>query len=99
MELELVRVEEEIASAISDVLEDPEIISGMSEAGLSVEDLKGELGRRREDLDAASSVEFRRLQDLEESYYSMGYVLRASVKLRRRRATSSYLLGLDYSSA
>ncbi len=94
MELERKTVEEEIVSAISDVLNDPEIISGMGEAGMSVEDLKGELGRRREDLDAASSAEFSRLQDLEERYYSMGHLLRASTKWRRRKAISSYLLGL-----
>ncbi|MCX5192297.1 hypothetical protein OOK31_00035 [Streptomyces sp. NBC_00249] len=90
MELAPTRVEEEIVSAISDVLKDPEIVSGMSEAGTSVEDLKGELGRRRADLDAASSVEFSRLRDLEERYYGMGYLLR----WKSRRMVSRRLLGL-----
>ncbi|MFB7467130.1 hypothetical protein ACFCZ1_27145 [Streptomyces sp. NPDC056224] len=60
----------------------------MSEAGMSAEDLKRELERRKADMDAAVSSEFTHFRNLEYNYS----MLRDYAKARRRRI-SQYLLG------
>jgi hypothetical protein len=59
--------QEEIDSAISEVLTEPEIRSGMREAGISADELKTEIRKRQGDLEYAYSAEFSRLQELQQS--------------------------------
>ncbi len=58
--------QDEIEKAISDVLTESEIRSGMSEAGVSAEELKREIGKRKGDLEAAYSAEFSRLKEIDQ---------------------------------
>ncbi|MFI2203807.1 hypothetical protein ACH47Z_24110 [Streptomyces sp. NPDC020192] len=72
--------QEEIDSAISDVLAEPEIVSGMREAGVSADELKKEIKKRREDLESAYSAEFSRLQDFEQHAEAMQKMFAAEAR-------------------
>ncbi|CAM5438067.1 hypothetical protein [Streptomyces abikoensis] len=61
-------LQQEIDSAVSDVLTDKEILSGMSEAGVSAEELKREVSKRSKDLEVAYSPEFNRLREHQQRF-------------------------------
>ncbi|MFK0258504.1 hypothetical protein [Streptomyces sp. NPDC090445] len=60
--------QEEIDDAITAELEDPEIASAMADIGVSADELRKEVGKRTEVIEAATSVERNRLQDMEQAF-------------------------------
>ncbi|MCF3103941.1 hypothetical protein IPZ58_20445 [Streptomyces roseoverticillatus] len=90
-----VQQQQETDSAISDVLDDPEILSGMREAGVSAKELKQEIGKRKEELDRECSAEFSRLQGHEQRFAEARR--RYAEEVRRGRARKILMSLLAYS--